>query len=167
MNTILWMVKNWKVVCGGVVVLAIGLAWLGIQREIDSLITYSVLVAIAAGVPLVPKNAWKAAASKAVKRGTPLTQEEKEYARQHLFPKQNGKCAYCERRLPIDLFQVDHRTPMAQGGANAITNLQLLCASCNHVKHNKTHKEYMAVVREKGHAPERRQRAIAGRKQRA
>jgi 5-methylcytosine-specific restriction endonuclease McrA len=47
---------------------------------------------------------------------------------------QKGKCAYCKSRLG-GRYQVDHIRPLARGGSNLRTNLQLTCRSCNARKH--------------------------------
>ena len=44
---------------------------------------------------------------------------------------QGGKCAICKRKLPIDLLQVDHKRAFSKGGSDKPGNLQLLCATCN------------------------------------
>lgn len=53
-----------------------------------------------------------------------------------LFRKQKGKCAYCRRPLG-DEFEVDHIMPIALGGSNWISNIQLTCKSCNRKKNAK------------------------------
>ena len=46
--------------------------------------------------------------------------------------RQGGKCAGCFKRFgPRRKAQIDHIIPLALGGDNDITNLQLLCDSCN------------------------------------
>lgn len=47
-----------------------------------------------------------------------------------LMALQNGKCAYCKRSLKR-WREVDHIVPLASGGPNGRSNLQLLCRSCN------------------------------------
>ncbi len=50
-----------------------------------------------------------------------------------LFGKQRGKCAACFVVLPKS-FHRDHIIPIALGGMNTISNIQLLCVSCNSSK---------------------------------
>jgi len=54
---------------------------------------------------------------------------------------QEDRCAYCNSEL-LGAGQVDHMTPVAQGGANALENLVLACFQCNTEKHAKTAHEY-------------------------
>lgn len=47
--------------------------------------------------------------------------------------KQRGRCAGCGVKLG-GAFHRDHRVPLALGGSNDITNIQLLCVPCNQSK---------------------------------
>jgi 5-methylcytosine-specific restriction endonuclease McrA len=47
-----------------------------------------------------------------------------------LFRLQRGKCACCHVGI-ADGYHVDHIQPLALGGSNDKTNLQLLCPTCN------------------------------------
>lgn len=55
--------------------------------------------------------------------------------REKIFERNNYQCQSCQK---IDLttknLQVDHIIPLAQGGANDMSNLQTLCAKCNREK---------------------------------
>jgi hypothetical protein len=59
-----------------------------------------------------------------------------QWARRAVFFRDRGRCVYCERDLSglvsvesSDHF--DHMIPLAEGGINDVTNLQLLCGECN------------------------------------
>ena len=59
-----------------------------------------------------------------------------------LFKLQRGKCACC--RLPLgDDYHLDHRMPLALGGENVDSNMQLLRATCNVHKSAKHPTDFM------------------------
>ena len=53
------------------------------------------------------------------------------HERDALYRVQSGKCMYCGRKIPKDLFHIDHKTPFSRGGSDRLANLQLLCPTCN------------------------------------
>lgn len=60
---------------------------------------------------------------------------------------QNMKCNYCNETM--EKYQIDHIFPIAKGGNNDNSNLQLLCPSCNRKKGSKTDsefREYLNVI---------------------
>jgi 5-methylcytosine-specific restriction endonuclease McrA len=61
-----------------------------------------------------------------------------------LFDEQEGRCPYCNVYLRD--WHVDHKTPLARGGDNGKTNLQLTCPTCNVRKHTKTDAEFRAML---------------------
>lgn len=59
-----------------------------------------------------------------------------------LFKLQKGKCPCCA--LPLgDDFHLDHKMPLALGGANEDGNMQLLRSTCNQQKHARHPVEFM------------------------
>lgn len=61
---------------------------------------------------------------------------------ERLFVLQRGLCACCG--LPLgDDYHMDHIMPLALGGSNEDSNIQLLRAFCNHSKRAKHPIEYM------------------------
>jgi 5-methylcytosine-specific restriction endonuclease McrA len=61
------------------------------------------------------------------RRNAPGTFSDADICR--LFVFQEGECVYCRRWL--DKYHIDHVVPLARGGSNDPSNLQLLCRSCN------------------------------------
>lgn len=60
-----------------------------------------------------------------------------------LFELQRGKCA-CGCKQPLgDDYHLDHRMPLALGGANEDWNIQLLRSTCNQQKHAKHPVDFM------------------------
>lgn len=47
-----------------------------------------------------------------------------------LLRQQSGRCAHCQRPVWV-VFHVDHIHPLARGGYNEPSNLQILCPGCN------------------------------------
>jgi len=62
--------------------------------------------------------------------------------RDALFTKQKGKCMYCGRRRTKRELHIDHKNPVARGGSNSLSNLQLLCSECNTRKGKLTDGEF-------------------------
>jgi hypothetical protein len=66
-----------------------------------------------------------------------------EWARRAVFFRDQGHCTYCRRDLTGLLHAMttdnyDHMVPLAEGGLNDITNIQLACIDCNSKKSAKT-----------------------------
>lgn len=61
---------------------------------------------------------------------------------ERLYKLQRGKCACCGKPLGED-YHLDHRIPLARGGKNENTNMQLLRQQCNNQKHAKDPIEFM------------------------
>lgn len=51
-----------------------------------------------------------------------------------LFSKQKGRCAWCHIKLEDHNLARDHRKALVNGGANNISNIELLCGPCNQRK---------------------------------
>lgn len=64
----------------------------------------------------------------------------------HMMNAQKNMCAYCRVNIS-KLFEVDHIIPIARGGSNLASNLQLLCPDCNRRKSDKDPIDFM---RERG-----------------
>jgi 5-methylcytosine-specific restriction endonuclease McrA len=62
-----------------------------------------------------------------------------------LLEAQEGRCRYCRRQLQRDM-QLDHRTPLARGGAHAPSNVCRSCPPCNRRKRTKTEAEFLKEI---------------------
>jgi hypothetical protein len=63
-------------------------------------------------------------------------------------------CAGPHCRTDIsDGYTIDHVMPLSRGGSNWPDNLQLLCASCNSSKRDKTMEEWLAALTRRGLLP--------------
>jgi|SRR5882672_2461481 len=58
-----------------------------------------------------------------------------------LFKAQKGKCACC--RTDLNKYHLDHIMPLARGGENEDSNIQLLCPLCNQQKFTKHPVDFM------------------------
>ncbi len=65
-----------------------------------------------------------------------------------LWKHQRGRCAnpYCRISLKMG-HHVDHKRPKSKGGTDDLDNLQLLCPTCNEIKRDLTHREFVAYFR--------------------
>jgi hypothetical protein len=59
-----------------------------------------------------------------------------QFVRKAIFHRDKGECRTCKKRLDWTLAltlqeHYDHIIPLANGGANDLTNMQLLCGACN------------------------------------
>jgi 5-methylcytosine-specific restriction endonuclease McrA len=68
-----------------------------------------------------------------------------------MFARQKGRCAspLCDRLLHTrgrSKYHIDHTIPLSRGGSNDISNIALLCPTCNRAKGAKTMDEYIATL---------------------
>jgi HNH endonuclease len=71
-----------------------------------------------------------------LKDGVPARARIPEWARRAVFHRDRGMCATCNTDLTTlisvaNTEHYDHVIPLAEGGVNDVTNLQLLCSDCN------------------------------------
>lgn len=64
--------------------------------------------------------------------------------KQALYGQQSGNCAGCNTHFESRHLEVDHIIARSSGGTDHISNLQLLCGSCNRIKGNRG-MEYLRV----------------------
>lgn len=70
--------------------------------------------------------------------------------KRYLYGEQGGYCNGCEHHFMMQNFTVDHIIAKAHGGTDHISNLQLLCGSCNSIKGTKSHEELLVLLTDKG-----------------
>ena len=76
--------------------------------------------------------------------------------KKYLYGEQGGYCNGCAEHFESRHLQIDHIVPRAKGGTDHISNLQLLCGSCNATKGAKTHEELIVLLTDKGWIKRRR-----------
>ena len=67
-----------------------------------------------------------------------------------LYQKQSGVCEGCGIKFPERNLEIDHIVPLARGGPNIDTNLQLLCGACNRAKSAKPMSQLKAKLKADG-----------------
>lgn len=68
-----------------------------------------------------------------------------------LYGEQGGFCLGCQEHFQPRHLTIDHIIPRAKGGTDHISNLQLLCGSCNTIKGTKTQEELIVALTDKGY----------------
>ena len=68
--------------------------------------------------------------------------------RHRLAKKQVGRCVYCRNQLSPHgkAFTIDHIIPVSAGGTDDEGNLQALCRTCNTLKSDHTHAEFVERI---------------------
>ena len=82
--------------------------------------------------------------------------------RLYLYGQQGGYCNGCATHFEPRHFHVDHIVPRAKGGNDHISNLQLLCGSCNAHKGKKSHEELIILLTDKGWIKRRQEIMASG-----
>jgi 5-methylcytosine-specific restriction endonuclease McrA len=57
--------------------------------------------------------------------------------RRNLWLRDGGRCVYCEAKVTLNSFTIDHVLPRSQGGTSSWDNLVTSCQSCNNRKGNR------------------------------
>ena len=66
-----------------------------------------------------------------------------------VFKRDSFTCAYCGRKAPDVVLQVDHIVPVAQGGTNDILNLVTSCVECNQGKSDRKLSDQSVVEKQR------------------
>lgn len=70
--------------------------------------------------------------------------------KKQLYGEQGGYCNGCKTHFQMRHLTVDHIIPRSQGGGDHISNLQLLCRSCNSIKGDRSNEFLLACLTDKG-----------------
>lgn len=68
-----------------------------------------------------------------------------------LYGEQGGYCNGCREHFPPQNFTIDHIIARSKGGTDHISNLQLLCGSCNSIKGKASQEELLVRLTDKGY----------------
>ena len=73
-----------------------------------------------------------------VKENSTITKRKKfsQMERKRIYQKTKGHCYLCGEFVDFDVFQVEHRIPLAKGGTNDFGNLYCSCPCCNSMKNS-------------------------------
>lgn len=66
--------------------------------------------------------------------------------REIVYENGKGVCAICGRPVEINNFTIDHIVPLARGGKNEVSNYQIACQDCNHLKGSRMDGEFMKSI---------------------
>jgi len=100
-------------------------------------------MAYAVIAPLEPEEVTEAEESFLSSKGRLKRVTIPEWVKKAVFYRDRGMCGYCNmdisRLVAIgNKKHFDHIVPLAQGGLNDVTNIQLLCETCNTGKGHRT-----------------------------
>lgn len=62
-----------------------------------------------------------------------------------MFASQDGECVVCKFDISAK-YHIDHIVPLAAGGSNDISNIQLLCPTCNMRKGRKSMDQFLSLM---------------------
>lgn len=107
----------------------------GVLRDLNRLIAQDL---VAAGPPDAADDD-EGFARFATSKGLAKRCDIPAWAKRAVFFRDRGRCCFCRRDLggmlsPFEEPAYDHIVPLAEGGINDVTNLQLLCGPCNREK---------------------------------
>ena len=71
--------------------------------------------------------------------------------KKYLYGEQGGFCLGCQEHFFIQNLTIDHIIPIAKGGTDHVSNLELLCGSCNSIKGTRSREELIISLIDKGY----------------
>lgn len=71
-------------------------------------------------------------------RQVPTRRKGIRFSRDAIYRRDGGRCQYCGKHVPKQLYQYDHVTPRTQGGGTTWTNIVVSCLKCNQYKGGRT-----------------------------
>lgn len=60
--------------------------------------------------------------------------KEARFTRKNVYLRDNGKCRYCNTKIPFEDVTLDHVHPKSKGGGSGWDNIVISCGSCNQRK---------------------------------
>jgi len=85
-------------------------------------------------------------------------QQIKKSVRFEVFKRDSFTCQYCGQKAPDVVLEVDHITPVANGGQNEILNLITACKACNAGKSDRSLSETAAINKARAQADQLQER---------
>ena len=76
--------------------------------------------------------------------------------KRYLYGEQGGYCNGCGTHFEMRNLTIDHIIAESKGGTDHISNLQLLCGSCNSIKGTKSQAELLVLLTDKGYVKRHR-----------
>lgn len=82
------------------------------------------------------------------RRGHPLSEEDQEVLEKRVkgTVEVGVECRYCKEYLTVKTVSCDHGVPLSRGGADDLTNIDLICLSCNMMKGSLTREEFTKLM---------------------
>ena len=85
-----------------------------------------------------------------------MLMQEMKFNRQNLLERDDFRCQYCGKNLPVKELNMDHVVPRDRGGGTSWENVVTSCIKCNSKKGNRSPKEAgMRLLKEPKRPPRR------------
>ncbi len=60
-----------------------------------------------------------------------VPRREVKFSRRNILARDENRCQYCNKKLPVSQLSLDHVTPKSRGGKSTWTNVVTACTPCN------------------------------------
>ena len=75
------------------------------------------------------------------------------FSKKNVFYRDEGTCQYCNKKLKLSSFTIDHVIPVSQGGLKKWDNIVASCQPCNQKKGSRTPKQANMKLLKKPYVP--------------